>query len=658
MEATCPAGTFLPDQKEDPRSVAPPCMPMTALICTVYLLVYLVSGYRAACRLFSAERTVIRLWLGSVLGLCMLMWFPALAALLLSFSLSAQLAGAAAALAVGIVCSLPFTRKNSLPAPEPVRESPALLVVLPVFCLCLFLLLGHTIRPKNGGLWVGQSTYGDLSMHLGFISSIAVQKTFPPYYSICPDRLVGYPFLCESVGATFCVLGADLRSATVLTAALAFAAVLPGIYFFFEAWLKDPRKTALAFLLFLFGGGFGFAYFFDLLREHPENLSRLLTGFYETPTNLIDKNIRWVNPICDMMIPQRALLFGWALLFPCLFLLYRAGMEKRRDAFLPLGLIAGCLPLVHTHSFLALGIVSAYMFLRSLFIREGLAQLKGYLVYLVAALVLAAPQLILFTFPQGTGALRLHFNWGNLYDGYLWFYLKNLGLFFCLIPLSVLTAKKEDRAFFGGAVLILLIAEFIQFQPNTYDNNKLLFISFAFLSAMTASCLVDLGTKLFTSQKDLSGRIGVSLFGALLAFALFASGVMTVMREAVSEYQLITPEEVRAAEYIEENTEPDATFLTANNHNNFVAVLTGRNIVCGSGSFLYYHGIDYSERERALRLLYEQPETFFSALTEQYGIDYVLVGPYEWSQYDLDFSFFEKLPVFYQNDRLTLYSVG
>ena len=51
------------------------------------------------------------------------------------------------------------------------------------------------------------------------------------------------------------------------------------------------------------------------------------------------------------------------------------------------------------------------------------------------------------------------------------------------------------------------------------------------------------------------------------------------------------------AEYINTNTPADAVFMTATNHNNAVAMLTGRSIVCGSPSFLYYHGLDYSTRE-------------------------------------------------------------
>ncbi len=89
---------------------------------------------------------------------------------------------------------------------------------------------------------------------------------------------------------------------------------------------------------------------FIFLGGEPENFTRLFTAFYETPTNLVGEEIRWVNVIVDMMLPQRATLFGWAVLFP-LLLLYRAVFEGERRYFLYAGVLAGTLPMIHTHSF-------------------------------------------------------------------------------------------------------------------------------------------------------------------------------------------------------------------------------------------------------------------------------------------------------------------
>ncbi|MEA4913418.1 MAG: hypothetical protein VB061_02495 [Christensenella sp.] len=628
---------------------------MAELLSICYVALFAASGIGISRMFFAREKPLVRIWLGLALGMAMLIWFPALFSFVLGFYLPAQLLGLLLACILGSAGYF-FSRKRSLTASPWKAEIPFFIAGGVLLAICLVLLSTHTIVLRNGALYVGQSTYGDLAMHLGFISSIATQGTFPPMYSICPDKPVCYPFLSESVGSTIYLLGTSLRFATMLTAGYAMLLVVMGVYCFFQEWLGESRKSVFAMLLFFIGGGFGFWYFFDLLKDHPENLTRLFTEFYETPTNFVSNGLRWVNPIADMMIPQRALLFGWSILFPCLFLLHRAAIKKETTAFLPLAVLAGTLPLIHTHSFLALGIVSGFYLIRSLYKSEGKQQWLGYAKYLGIVLLLAAPQLIFFTFQQSGSFLKYHFNWANESDNYFWFYIKNFGLIALLTPVAFIAAKKEDRGVVGGAALIWLIAEFIQFQPNPYDNNKLLFIAFAYACGLVSGWLFDAKDKL--SQGSLRNHYSVALLSAMVCITLFLSGALTLGREYVSEYQLIDSDQVAAAAYVKANAAPDATFLTYNNHNNCIAALTGRNIVCGSGSYLYYHGVDYSARENALPCLYEQPEKYFSKLAQKYNIDYVFIGSSELANYVVDVDYFAAhFEVFYQNATVMIYRV-
>lgn len=628
---------------------------MAEVLSILYVALFATSGIGLARLLFSREKPLVRIWLGLAMGMAMLIWFPALFSFVLGFFLPAQLLGLLLACLAG-AAGFYFSRKRTMASAPWKPEIPFLIAGGALLVVCLVLLSTHTIVKRDGALYVGQSTFGDLAMHLGFISSIATQGTFPPMYSICPDKPVCYPFLSESVGSTIYLLGTSLRFATMLTAAYALLLVIVGVYCFFQQWLGETRKSVFAMLLFFVGGGFGFWYFFDLLKANPDNLSRLFTAFYETPTNFVSNGLRWVNPIADMMIPQRALLFGWSLLFPCLFLLHRAAIQRDTSAFVPLGILAGTLPLIHTHSFLALGIVSGFYLIRSLVRKEGKTQWLGFAKYLGIVLLLALPQLIFFTFTQSGSFLKFHFNWANESDNYFWFYIKNFGLIALLFPVAFLAANREEKGVVGGALLIFAIAEFVQFQPNTYDNNKLLFIAFAYACGLVASWLFDAKDRL--TRGAARNRLSIALLSAMVCATLFLSGVLTLGREYVSEYQLIDADQVAAAEYVKENAAPDATFLTYNNHNNCIAALTGRNIVCGSGSYLFFHGIDYSARENALELLYEKPSTYFSAYAKEYGIDYVFIGASELANYQIDLKYFaDQFPVFYQNGSVIIYSV-
>jgi len=614
-----------------------------------YLLVYFAAGYFLARALMPAEKPLFRVWLGGVFALLMLLWLPALTSFLLRFTVLSQLAALGVCIVIGVFAFISARKKPYIPLK--LGEHRGMLAALvPLFVLGAYLYVTHYIRPEAGALHGGQSTFGDLPMHLGFVTSISVQRTFPPQYSIFPGAQVGYPFLCDSVSSTFYTLGASLRFAMLLPALYAYALVLLGVYCFFLQWLKRGKTAVLATLMFFLGGGFGFWYFLDLWKTNPGAFTRIFTAFYNTPTNMPDLGLRWVNPIADMLIPQRATLFGWALLFPALFLLRRAAFENEPKLFVPLGVIAGCMPLVHTHSFLALGIVSAVYVIAACIRRQPKAALLGWLKYALIVAVLAGPQLAAFTFRQSGSFLQLHFNWGNESDSYLWFYIKNLGLLFVLLPVAFFRLPKDERLFYGGSLLIWFIAEFVLFQPNPYDNNKLLFVWFAFTCGIVAKLLSDL----YAALKNFRGR---RYLAACAAAILFLSGALTLGREAVSDLELFNADDTAAADYIEKSTAPDALFLTATNHNNAVAALTGRSILCGSGSYLYYHGLPYEGREQEVRELYERPAEALPALRAQYGIDYVYVGSYERYDYAVDETYFAQFPVVYENESVTIYDI-
>ncbi len=623
---------------------------MYEVLCVIYLAVYLIAGYFLARVVFADDRPLIRLLFGGVFGLVLLMWLPAVFSFIMGFTLLAQLVALVPAVGVGLLCWRISAKRERLKTPWK-GEWPVLATLLPVFALGVILFLTHTIPNIGGTLHAGQSTYGDLSLHLGLTTSIAVQGTFPPQYSILPGTAVGYPFLCDSVSSTFYLLGASLRFSMLLPALLAFALVLLGLYCFFERWLQKRSTVVLATLLFLIGGGFGFAYFFDLLKNDPSNFTRIFTGFYQTPTNLVDFGIKWVNPIADMLVPQRATLFGWSLLFPGLYLLRRAAFEEDLKCFLPLGILMGLMPLVHTHSFVALAIFSLIFFLRALLRRPNKKLLLSWLLCGVCALLLSLPQLLAFTFAQSGSFLHLHFNWANETDGFFWFYIKNLGLLFILLPVAFFRLEKREKVFCIGAIVLWILAEFVQFQPNPYDNNKLLFVCYAFVCGIVAKLLTDIYAALQTWK-------GRKYLAVIACIVLFLSGVLTLGRELVSDYAMIDSDQTEAAAFVQENAAPDALFLTATNHNNAIAALTGRNILCGTGAYLYFHGLDYLGREEEVRMLYEQPEECLNALRAQYGIDYAFFGAYERYQYACDERYYAlNFPVVFQNEGVTIYDL-
>ena len=695
----------------------------------LYILVFAVSGFLAARFVLKDDRFVKQLAMGLAFGLVMLMWLPVLLAFIMGFTALAQILAAVIAAGLGVLCVMRGRKKARFGSFKLKRELPLLMTCVPLIVFGAILMGNHYIvNASDGSLHVGQCTYGDLCMHLGFITSISVQQDFPPMYSILPDTRLGYPFLCDSVSSTFYSIGASLRFAATLPSVYALISVVLGVYLLFEDWFKRDSVAVLGTWLFFLGGGFGFWYFFDnaktlaglnsadawanWLKEtlgisasvsNPAPLDMekmLMEGWYKTPTNFVDNGLRWVNSIADMILPQRATLFGWALLFPALQLLRRAALDKEYKLFIPLGIVAGAMPLVHTHSFFALGLISIVLIL-GLMIRqfskklgvdekkEGWRVVRYFVYFGLIAVTLAAPQLFGFTFRQSSegGFLKWHFNWCNVSDSWLWFYIKNMGFIFLLMLPAFLAAERDTRLFYGGTLLIWALCEFVVFQPNNYDNNKLLFVWFALTCGIVAEFIIKTWHKLRTvraldntkqaireKKAPITQRLACGVLFSVLIFSMLLSGIMTLAREYVSGdhlgvkdgklqyiengYQVVSADLVKLTDWINENTDERSTILTATNHNNAVAMLTGRNIVCGSPTFLHFHGVNYQERIANVKKMYEQPQNCFDQLAQQYGVDYVLISGWERNSYKVNTSWFSRFTVVWSEGSTALYKVN
>lgn len=636
------------------------------------LIVYLMLGLALARRLLPSYRTPVKCWLGLVFGCVLLMWLPCLAAFFWGFTATAQdnalgLA-AAALLALGVECVVkrrsglrqPRGRKLRLPALSR-SDLAGLLASFFATLFCAYLLHTHVLRAgEDGGLWVGQSTYGDLAMHLGFIESLYRQGTFPPEYSIYPGQPLNYPFLVDAASASLRFFGLSLRMAVIAPSVVMLFCVFWGFWLLADKLTGKVGPTLMSWLLFVGNGGFGFIYFAGRYR-----FSEIFTGFYTTPTNLTGEDIRWVNVICDMLIPQRTTMAGWCVVLPAIFLLITVlektldGRGGRRETVV-LAALAGAMPMIHTHSFLALGILSAAWFFCALpkAKKEGRvrALVWNYVLYGAICLGLAAPQFFKWTMSSVRTGHLLQWNLGwiaganGALNNWLLFFIMNVGVVFIAMWPVAFTLRGEKLGIFLGAFAIFVLANVVAFQPNLYDNNKLLYIWYMLTDILVCDAL-------WSIPETAPSRALRSAVAAAIVFLGTFSGVLSLLREAVSEYRLLSAEQVEAAGFIVEATEPDSLFLTATAHTNPVSVLGGRNIVCGSSLYLYFHGVDYQEREARLPALFAGGEAFETAAAEL-GIDYVYLGGSEYSMYDVDTDYFlENYPVVYDAGGITIFQI-
>ena len=672
-----------------------------AMLAILYFLLFAHCGIVILFSLLPRKSLVVRIWLGLCLGLVLMMWLPALLAFLMGFTVTAHIVAMALLLALTAGA---YAGRDQSPWARMEDEDWQLLKLLAFVALPLSLMGGylqwtHNIMPvSNGSLHVGQSTYGDLPMHLAIASSLR-NASFPPDYSILPGALLSYPFLTDSLSTSFMLLGLPLRAAILVPGIWMTMLTFAG-YVILAARMAESKKGAvIAALFFFLNGGLGFLYLVDMkgtvLGTSGNNelqsvaglwnrIQAVLNGWYQTPANHAEfgtYNLRWSNVIVDMMVPQRTTLGGWCQVIPCIYLLYDAlrpetpwGMQitdgangptavwiKRdipwRHAVL-LGLWAGMLPMVNTHCFLALGLLSAgWMVWDLLHCRhQRMNALIFWAIYGLIAVAAAAPQLFTWTFNQAVGNssfLKFRFNWVNntgdgLLDGYLWFYIKNIGLPFILILLSLLEKNEKRRFIASGAFVIFVLAEFIQFQPNAYDNNKLFYIWYMLCAVLAA----DYGLELLGKLKGLRAK---NVIAVMACIACFSTGVLAVAREVKSDYQAFSQSDVKVAEFVEENLPQHAMFMTGAQHLNPISSLAGRRIVCGPDMWLYYHGYNTSERHADVKAFYTDPAGNLSVL-EKYGVEFIYVSDWERSDQNANVNaLYSLFPVAYENGSAVIF---
>lgn len=644
-------------------------------------IVYILLGITLSHILFERKKPTVRLWLGIVFGIVGLMWSHVPFSFMTGFSIISHTCGLVLFIAIITAVGLVVRKKRGY-FPNPLKDFKStwlkgitasdqwMCIVLIIFmALAVILLSNHTLYEIDGGYYTGQATYGDMNFHLGIITSVAEQETFPPDYNIFPGAKLDYYFFCDSVSSSLYKFGTSLRMAYILPMVAAFATVFAGFWILADTILKSKKKSLLAFILFFLNGGLGTFYLLDKEKFH-----NIFYGYYCTPTNYRFKGdgettIVWTNAIADMMLPQRATLFGWMAALAIFYLLYLAVFNRERENFLPAGILTGLSPMIQAYTFFTVGLVALcwliYTFIQANK-RERKDTILDWVKFGIPAVILAIPQFIIWIFGavSGESFLNISLNaYNEAGDFWPWFWIKNVGVVFILIIPAFIMASKKLKAMYSGALLIFTVSELVVFQTLAYDNNKLYFMWYLFSCILVSDWICNMLEKLRSKHKAVSAVI--------LAVTVILSAnaaVLTIAREVISGIPLegefycsigiYGSDQVAACEFIKENTDPHSTVLSYYSHNNAVSCLTGRNIYCGAGTFLYSHGVDYTGRQALIEDMFSGGEAF-EENKEACGIDYVYISSTERSEMrNLDENYFAaNYPLIYSENNINIYDV-
>ena len=652
---------------------------VTMTLALLYLAALGISGVavlrRLTCRMTPLERWAYGLPLGNV-AWSLVTLLLAIVARRLTVPVVVAPAVASVALALwlwpwrDLVAAArtrrPAKRGDAEPPPSPADQL-ARFVMTTVGPLSAFVLVAFAVRWTL--LWRGAFSYdaqgltaghiniwGDWALHLGDVTSFVYGDNFPPVNS----RYLGIPLVYHYLPSV--TASALVKLGLAPTAALAFHSwffslvLLLALYAFALRLTRDRTIAGVSIALFLLGGTLGW-----VTRLAEMDTSHNFWGtFLRQPWDrgaTGDLNFRWPNMFFDLIESQRAYVYGLPLCLLMLTLLLEGHAQRKRLLFLASGIVGGTLPFAHLSSLTALALIIPFVFLfltpaerpfpvgwetarhgrrwyiRQLAKRAGwivedyLTNLPNWLIFGVAWLALAVPQLIVQQGGQGSDVrlIRWDIGWIAPPDPWPWFWLKNLGWFVPLLLVALANRRLLDstaRRLLWAFMPTFAICNLFAFRPWAWDNTKLLFYWFLAVSILVAALLVrawrEQGTPL----------VRTILVGIVATMVL--TGVLMNVQQLLGKdrYQLVNAEEVRLAEIVRDQTDPHAIFVTGTQHNHPIPVLAGRQVLMSYPGWLFSSGIDYAQRERDLRAIYaftaDAPQ-----LLASYNVDYIVIGPTE-----------------------------
>ncbi|MBA2433294.1 MAG: hypothetical protein H0V56_14470, partial [Chthoniobacterales bacterium] len=455
---------------------------------------------------------------------------------------------------------------------------------------------------------------GDLALHLTYINNFASGVPLWPENPIHAFSKLRYPAGTDLFNALLLLNGIEINRGLV------WAGLLGSLASFYALYRWGGNFAVAAFL---FNGGLAG---FEILRR------------WQLLDYQADSGIAWKSLPLTMLVTQRGLLYA---LPAGLLLLYHwrakyfPPRESNRDALAAVSLLPfwlelslyASMPLFHVHTFLALSLVAAFLFV------IGRPEMRRQLLTVVAAAFLPAT-LFMWTITdhfRASSVLAWKPGWvqntGDFAAPFLQFWLLNFGIFIPLVlvllgtllyravrspagvdaaggddsrtPVSSLLEKFRSSpalAFLTPAAVLFLFACLVKTAPWEWDNIKLIIWAYLLVVPFLWSELL--------ARWPVPVRVAVCV-------ALFASGFISLFGGLIGKRDAFTiaeRAELDAVGGAVRRLPPTARFAAFPTYNHPL-LLQGRRVVLGYPGHLWTQGFDYNEMHQSLgRLMTGEPD--------------------------------------------------
>jgi hypothetical protein len=509
------------------------------------------------------------------------------------------------------------------------------------------LLSHHYLSPGPEGWYSTGGSWGDLPMHVSLLRNFAAAEQPELTYPLLVHTKLTYPFLSNFLSALGERGGLSVRLSLIFPSWLVWWSTLQLLYFLAGRLAGRGRLTtggmlpaALAATVWMANGSFsGLVLAWQEWRQSEVALTDFLRHLPRDYTHVPESGLALINLTTSHLLPQRGIAFGLATLALIWLLTYLAwendavpkeadqGRHRQpagRQLMLTVAVLAGLLPFFHFHSFLTAAWCVTWLAGWRWWSRYPDRRAWALSVLLIG--LIALPQVFWqwganHSSPYAGDAF-FFWHWGWLTEpggNPVLFWLRNAGFFLALAAFAIKgcpdwrSGSWPRLIFFPLAVLFLAI-NVLSFQPNPFDNYKLLVPVWLLVTLLGTVALLDWASR--ASWRP--------LIAAILLLLVTLPGGLALAQAGQNRWLLVDHDGRRFAERVQQFVPPDQRILTTGEHNNPVSMLSGRPVVRGYPGWLWTYGWNIYPLDQDIYSIWLGTGDV-AALLRRHGIAYIAV---------------------------------
>ncbi|OHT00315.1 hypothetical protein TRFO_07979 [Tritrichomonas foetus] len=502
--------------------------------------------------------------------------------------------------------------------------------VLDLFVLILSsIFIGSGVYYANieDGYYTRGPAYADLPFHMNIISSfsqgINYNRTslFDVWSCFQADIMLAYPMFHNFYIAVLINCNdISLSAALQITAVILSICFIILLYETFYTFTSDRIIADISIPTWILLGGLGYTMVF-YPEYYKQRANNWILRFSET------HHTTWMQPLVQILIPQRSALFSAPLCLTCLICFMKGVRRWETSFFILSGMCTSFLPQIQVHSFVAIAqfaIATCLLFFPQK--EKFWSAFFSWLIYMFCSCLFGLPLTYPFWIRQnenGSSFIRFDKLWGDDVYGKLVFPLitvwwKGLGPFGMVMILFGWVAAKDSNQmkFWGASMVVWLITSFIMYQPWKMDNIKLLF---AVWVPIAVPYVTQFYVYIWRKTKN-------NYMKAIIIFLMIQnmfSSILSFNSELFKRLILMQVCDYHCGNWISENTPIDSIFMSYSSRFNPATALAGRQLYHGFISWTAQHGVSGPNRElKVSKLLADTNNADFFASE---AISYVLV---------------------------------